>query len=251
MTIKIYKTVVEQIQALADHVIMIAQNVITIHGEFNIALAGGNSPKELYELLATDEYQNKIDWSKVNFFFGDERYVPADDKQSNSWMVQKSLFKHLNISSSQIFKVDTSLTPEQAAKKYDETIMNHFKQLPVRFDLMLLGLGDNSHTASLFPFTSVLSEKSPTVKAIFIKEQNSYRITMTAPLINQSQHIAFLVYGKEKAEAVYHVLKDVRNAEKYPAQLINPDAGELQWFLDKDAALLLNIDPLNVNHKAL
>ena len=251
MTIKIYKTVVEQIQALADHVIMIAQNVITTYGEFNIALAGGNSPKKLYELLATDEYQKKIDWSKVNFFFGDERYVPAADTQRNSWMVQKYLFEHLNISSSQIFKVDTSLPPEQAAKKYDETITTHFKQLPVRFDLMLLGLGDNSHTASLFPFTSVLSEKSPTVKAIFIKEQNSYRITMTAPLINQSQHIAFLVYGKEKAEAVYHVLKDVRNAEKYPAQLINPNAGELQWFLDNDAALLLNIDPLNVNHKTL
>ena len=251
MTIKIYKTVVEQIQALADHVIMIAQNVITTYGEFNIALAGGNSPKKLYELLATDEYQKKIDWSKVNFFFGDERYVPAADTQRNSWMVQKYLFEHLNISSSQIFKVDTSLPPAQAAKKYDETITTHFKQLPVRFDLMLLGLGDNSHTASLFPFTSVVSEKSPTVKAIFIKEQNSYRITMTAPLINQSQHIAFLVYGKEKAEAVYHVLKDVRNAEKYPAQLINPNAGELQWFLDNDAALLLNIDPLNVNHKTL
>lgn len=244
MTINVFKTENELISAIAIYFIKIAQHTIEEKGIFNTALAGGNSPKKFYQMLSSDEFKNKIDWSKVNFFFGDERYVPAADAQRNSWMVQKYLFEPLNISSSQILEVDTTLSPEQAAKKYDETIRTHFKHIPVRFDLMLLGLGDNSHTASLFPFTPVLAEKSPTVKAVFLKEQNSYRITMTVPLINQSKHIAFLVYGKEKAEAVYHVLKDVRNPEKYPAQLINPADGELHWFLDDNAASLLEFESL-------
>ena len=244
MTINVFKTENELISAIAIYFIKIAQHTIEEKGIFNTALAGGNSPKKFYQMLSSDEFKNKIDWSKVNFFFGDERYVPADDAERNSWMVQKYLFEPLNISSSQILEVDTTLSPEQAAKKYDETIRTHFKHIPVRFDLMLLGLGDNSHTASLFPFTPVLAEKSPTVKAVFLKEQNSYRITMTVPLINQSKHIAFLVYGKEKAEAVYHVLKDVRNPEKYPAQLINPADGELHWFLDDNAASLLEFESL-------
>ena len=244
MTINVFKTENELISAIAIYFIKIAQHTIEEKGIFNTALAGGNSPKKFYQMLSSDEFKNKIDWSKVNFFFGDERYVPAADAQRNSWMVQKYLFEPLNISSSQILEVDTTLSPEQAAKKYDETIRTHFKHIPVRFDLMLLGLGDNSHTASLFPFTPVLAEKSPTVKAVFLKEQNSYRITMTVPLINQSKHIAFLVYGKEKAEAVYHVLKDVCNPEKYPAQLINPADGELHWFLDDNAASLLEFESL-------
>ena len=252
MKINIFKAPQEVIVSIALYFIKIANEAIQEHGSFNVALAGGNSPKKLYELLSSIEYKNKLDWRKVNVFFGDERCVPADDAESNSHMIEIALFNPLKISKSQIFKIDTTLSPEDAAKKYNETITLHFsegihshKHIPVRFDLMLLGLGDNAHTASLFPFTSVLAETSATVKAVFLNEQNSYRITMTAPLINQSKHIAFLVYGKEKAEAVYHVLQDVRDAEKYPAQLIKPTDGDLQWFLDEDAGSLLNTEPLN------
>ncbi len=236
MKINIFKAPQEVIVSIALHFIKIANNAIQEHGVCNVALAGGNSPKKLYELLATNQYKNQIDWSKINFFFGDERYLPADDTQSNSLMIQKSLFDPLKIPSSQIFKIDTTLTPDAAAKKYNETIAAHVKQMPIHFDFMLLGLGDNAHTASLFPFTCVLAETKATVKAVFLKDQNSYRITMTAPMINESKHIAFLVYGKEKAEAVYHVLKDARNVEKYPAQLIHPEEGEFHWFLDEAAA---------------
>lgn len=251
MKVNIYKTVKEQAHAVADHVVMVAQNVIAAHGVFNIALSGGNSPRKLYELLATDEYKRQIEWSKVNFFFGDERYVPADDAQSNSFMIQKCLFDPLEIPASQIFKFDTTLTPEEAAKEYNETIVAHVKLMPVRFDLMLLGLGDNAHTASLFPFNCVLAETFATVRAVFLEEQKTYRITMTAPMINESKHIAFLVYGKEKAQAVYHVLKDIRNPAKYPAQLIHPADGELQWFLDEDAASLLNNATINYINRPL
>lgn len=251
MTINIYKTRQELIISIARHFIKIVSAAIDDRGAVNVVLAGGNSPKKLYQLLATDEYKNQVDWSKINFFFGDERYVPADDAQSNSLMIQKTLFDPLKIPASQIFKIDTTRTPDSAAKKYNETIVAHVKKMPVRFDFMLLGLGDNAHTASLFPFTPVLAETYATVKAVFLKEQNSYRITMTAPLINQSKHIAFLVYGKEKTEAVHHVLKDVRDAEKYPAQLIHSADGELQWFLDEDAASLLYDDTINYINKSL
>ena len=225
--------------SLAENFVKIANEAIQENGICNIVLAGGNSPQKLYELLTTDAYKTQVDWRKIYFFFGDERYVPADDPQSNSFMVQKALFNSLKISQSHIFKIDTTLSPVEAAKKYDATIVSHFKNKRVQFDLILLGLGDNAHTASLFPFTPILSESTATVMAVFLKEQNSTRITMTAPLINQSKHIVFLVYGKEKAEAVYHVLKYVQDVAKYPAQLINPVSGELQWFLDEAAASLL------------
>lgn len=239
MEINIFKTQQELIVSIALQFIKTVNAAIDDKGAVNVALAGGNSPKKLYELLATDEYKTRINWNKVNFFFSDERYVPADDAQSNSNMIQKCLFDRLKIPAAQIFKIDTRLTPDDAAKKYIETIEAHVKQMPVRFDFMLLGLGSNAHTASLFPFTCVLADTYATVKAVLLQDQNSYRITMTAPMINESKHIAFLVYGNAKAEAVYHVLKDIRNPEKYPAQLIHPAEGELQWFLDEDAASLL------------
>ena len=239
MNINIFKNQQELVQSTTLYFIKIAHESIAEKGTFNVALAGGNSPKKLYELLSTDEYKNQVDWRNVYFFFGDERCVPADDPQSNARMVQESLFSPLKIAESQIFKTDTTLSPFEAAKQYHKTMLAHFNQQPIRFDLMLLGLGDNAHTASLFPFSSVLDDTSASVQAVFLKDQNSYRITMTAPLINQSKHIAFLVYGLEKAEAVYHVLIDDRNTEKFPAQLVKPITGELQWFLDEAAASLL------------
>ena len=239
MAVNIFKTEQDLLSAIALYFIKIAQQSIEEQNKFTVALAGGNSPRKLYELLSSHEFKNKIDWSKVNFFFGDERYVPSDDPQSNSLMSQTYLFDPLKINASQIFKVDTKLSPDESAEKYTNSITSYFKQMPVHFDLILLGLGDNAHTASLFPFTSVLEETSATVKSVFLKEQNSYRITMTAPMINQSKHILFLAYGKEKAEAVQHVLGNESNVQKYPAQLINPVDGELQWFLDEQAAALL------------
>ncbi len=160
--------------------------------------------------------------------------------QRNSLIAQHYLFDPLKINDAHIFKIDATLSPEAAALKYDKMISKHFKNNAACFDLILLGLGDNAHTASLFPNTNVLAEKTATVKSVFIKEQNQYRITMTAPLINQSKQIAFLVFGNEKATAVQHVFNDIINIEKYPAQLIHPLNGELHWFLDESAATLIN-----------
>ena len=236
MKINVFKTVQELLVAMADYFVSTAKSSISSRKEFNVALSGGSSPKRLYEILSSSDFKHQVEWDKVNFFFGDERYVPADDPDNNALMVKKALFDPLNISSSNIFTINTSLPPEEAAKKYTLTIANHFKDQKIRFDLVLLGLGDNSHTASLFPYTSVLSDKSASVKAVFLEEQNVYRITMTAPLINQERQIAFLVYGEAKTDAVRHVLEDVIDTEKYPAQLIHPEKGDLRWYLDEAAA---------------
>ena len=236
MKLNIYKTEKELLLAFADYFITTAKNFISENGMFNVVLTGGNSPKKLYELLADAPFNKKIDWTKLFFFFGDERCVPENDSDNNSAMVQHILFTPLHISPDKIFKINTTLPPKEAAAKYMEDIKNHFKGKASHFDLIILGLGENAHTASLFPNQSVLTETTATVKEIFLQEENRYRVTMTAPLINQAHHIAFLVYGKNKAEAVSHVLKDITDIQKYPAQLIKPVNGELQWFLDEASA---------------
>jgi 6-phosphogluconolactonase len=234
--IKVFNTESELLAAVASWFLESGQRAIQERGRFNVALSGGNSPRKLYKLLSTEGYLPEIDWSKVFFFFGDERFVPEDDPQRNALMAKQTLFDPLQIPKSNIFTVDTSLSPEKAAEQYAETIATHFKELPVRFDLILLGLGENAHTASLFPFTPVLEETAATVKAVFLKDQNSYRISFTAPLINQARHIAFLVFGKGKAEAARHVLSGKPDPMRYPAQLINPSDGNLLWFMDAPAA---------------
>lgn len=238
MKLDIFKSPQEVLERTAEYFLAIAAKSIAAEGKFSVALSGGSSPKKLYEILAS-KYSNKIDWSKVSFFFGDERYVPKTDPDSNYLMAKKALFDPLNISQSQIFPVDTVLQPDQAAKKYLEVISKFFNNAKIQFDLVLLGLGDNSHTASLFPNTSVLLDEVPSVKEVFLQDQKVYRITMTAPLINNAYNIAFLVYGEGKAEAVYHVIEDKVDINNFPAQLIKPDKGELLWFLDEPAAAKL------------
>jgi 6-phosphogluconolactonase len=234
--LKIFTTPERVLTALADFIVMESKEAIAKNGRFNIALSGGSSPKKLYELLASDDYKDKIEWKKVFFFFGDERYVPQDHKDSNYLMTVHALFVPLGIPDEQVFSVNTALSPAEAAKDYEQRMVLHFKNSSCRFDLILLGLGDNSHTASLFPFTTVLHEKKALVKEIFVDEVNMYRITFTAPLINEAHNIAFLVYGSGKAEAVHHILKDPTNIELYPAQLVKPIDGALYWFMDEAAA---------------
>jgi len=235
MKLNVLKTDNDVLLNLATFFATVAEKSIADNGRFSVALSGGSSPKKLYELLSTS-FKNKIEWDKVYFFFGDERYVPHTDKDSNYLMVKTALFDPLQINSSNIFAVDTSLSPEGAAEAYTEAVDDFFDGKPLQFDLVLLGLGDNSHTASLFPHTPVLHDKTASVKEVFLQDQQIYRITFTAPLINQAHHIAFLVYGEAKAIAVHHVLEDAKDIENYPAQLIAPVDGDVHWFLDEAAA---------------
>ena len=239
MELKIFKTPEQVITALAEFVIKKVNKSIQESGSCNLVLSGGNSPRELYKLLSTDLYSKQVNWSKVWFFFGDERFVPFTDPGNNGQMAKQFLLDPLKIDSSKIFYINTELEPLAAAADYEKLIRSHFGRNAIRFDLILLGLGDNAHTASLFPHTKVLYEMKSLVKAVFIEEISSWRITMTAPLINESQEIVFLVYGPSKAIAVQHILKGSKNIENYPAQLIEAEDGTVSWFLDRAAAELI------------
>ncbi|MGV8878525.1 MAG: 6-phosphogluconolactonase [Sphingobacteriaceae bacterium] len=240
MTKNVFKNNNDLLLAMADFFVKNAQKAIAGNDEFNLSLSGGSSPKKLYEMLASPDFNHLVDWKKVNFFFGDERYVSANDPESNALMAKTTLFKPLNIPDDQIFTVNTELSPEEAAKDYARQIDTHFKEKPVRFDLVLLGLGDDAHTASLFPGTTVINETSATIKSVFLSDKNVYRITMTAPLINQAHEVAFMLFGETKTMAVKQVFEGDRNPALYPAQLIAPQDGEVNWFMDEAAAAGLN-----------
>jgi len=238
MNLHIYSTPDEVIGKMAEFMVSTLNDVIKKNGICHLVLTGGNSPKKLYELLASPLFRNGVSWGNVYFYFGDERYVPFSHKDNNGRMVKECFFDPLNISQDHIFYMDTTSPPDISAQNYDKAIrQNMGNKYPV-FDLLLLGLGDNSHTASLFPGTDVLAEKIAGIRAVYLKDQDTYRITMTAPMINAAKSIAFLVFGETKADAVFQVLNGERNISLHPAQLIS--TGEsTHWFLDKEAVTLL------------
>ncbi|MBC6110468.1 6-phosphogluconolactonase [Pedobacter fastidiosus] len=239
MNLLIYKTPEELNQDLADYIIKIAEVSIEENDRFNFVLTGGGSPKGLYKILST-ECKDRIDWEKVYFFFGDERNVPADDENYNGLMAKKSLFEGLGTAPDHIFYIDTTLAPEKAAIEYKKTIDKHFNGSDIVFDFILLGMGDDGHTASIFPHTTLVKDEEATVSSVFVEKLNTYRISLTAPLINKAENVAFLVFGDNKADAIKHVIGDeVKDFETYPSQLIDPIDGKLTWFVDEAATKLL------------
>ncbi len=240
MKLNIYNSVAELNENLINYVVEIAKKSIEKKGRFDFVLTGGNSPKELYRELGTT-YKDKIDWTKVFFFFGDERYVLPNDKDYNGLMAKQNLFDPLDTNSDQIFYIDTTLPPGQSAVAYKKALDLHFRGKPIRFDLVLLGMGDDAHTASIFPETDLVKNEKKTVAAVWVKKLNTHRISLTAPLINNAENVAFITYGANKANALKHVIGDSeKNYSEYPAQLINPKSGNLDWFVDGEAAVLLN-----------
>lgn len=208
---------------------------------FRVALSGGSTPRRVYEVLATPGFSSRVEWDKVEIFWGDERYVPAYDRASNYRMADEALLRHVPLPSANIHRVLTEISlPQAAAVAYEDEIRQSFDSshsVP-HFDLIYLGLGTNGHTASLFPYSAALQESSRLVLADFIPEANAWRISMSAPLLNHGQTVAFLVTGKEKAQVLREVLVGARDPERLPAQLINPK-GELLWLVDEAAAAML------------
>ena len=239
MNLLIYKTLEELNQDLADYVIKIAEMSIEENDRFNFVLTGGSSPMALYNLLAT-ECEHRIEWEKVYFFFGDERNVAANDENYNGLMAKKTLLDPLGIKEDHIFYVDTTLAPEKAAIEYKKAIDKHFNGEDLAFDLILLGMGDDAHTASIFPSTTLVKDNEVNIASVFVEKLNTYRISFTAPLINKADNVAFLVFGENKAEALKHVIGDQdKNFDLYPSQLIDPIDGKLTWFTDEAATKLL------------
>jgi 6-phosphogluconolactonase len=233
MSLNVFKESSEAIEALAELFIKDAKLAIAKNDRFSVALSGGSSPKKLYELLAS-KYRNELDWKKVYFFFGDERYVAHNHPDSNYLMAKNAMLDSLQIADKQVFKVDTGLDPASAALDYQRCICGFFNDAPV-FDLILLGLGDDAHTASIFPGTELVWIDEEQVKEVYLKDKEVYRISFTAPLINDAKHVAFLTFGANKADAIKAVLEGEHDVAKYPAQLIKPVNGRLDWFVDEAA----------------
>ncbi len=215
-----------------------AAGAVRERGRFAVALAGGSTPRSAYELLARD-YADGVDWRRVHFFFGDERPVPPDHPDSNYRMAREALLAKVPAGS--VHRMRGELPPEEAALLYEEELRSFFAGEPVpRFDLILLGLGEDGHTASLFPHTRALEETGRLVVANPVPKLGTTRITLTLPVINAARAVIFLVSGREKAEALRAVLGGSADPRQYPARLVRPVAGELLWLADRTAAASLN-----------
>lgn len=238
--IKIFGTEEKLFKAAADLIVKLSEKSIAKNSRFTIALSGGHTPKRLYELLAETSYARAINWKKTFVFWSDERCVPQSSEDNNSHMASLALLNNVRIPAENIFPVPVNFQPAKAAVSYEQMIRTFFKEKEPAFDLVLLGLGDDGHTASLFPGNIILQEKTALVKEVFVEEKNTYRVTFTVPLINNAKNILFLVTGEDKSRIVRKVFLKPAAKQKFPAQLINPTSGNLQWFIDKPASELLN-----------
>lgn len=234
--IQIYNNTEEINTAAAVLFTAAAQKAIAEKGKFTAVLTGGSSPAGIYKLLASDDYKTKIDWSKVFIFWGDERWVPLNDDLSNAKMSYAALLSHVPIPSENIFEMyKDGVKPEDYAAAYEQSIRKVLGD-EGKFDLILLGMGDDGHTASLFPGEAVLKEQNKWVDAYYLAPQKMHRITLTAPLINKAEKIIVVAFGEKKAHALKEVTTGAYNPETYPMQLIKPVSGELLFLIDKSAA---------------
>jgi 6-phosphogluconolactonase len=216
----------------------VAEAAVDERGRFSVALSGGNTPRSVYALLASQH--KELPWDKLHIFFGDERAVPPQHPDSNFRMASESLLSLVPIPGKNVHRIRAELDPESAAQDYEDQLRVFFHLTAndwPRFDLVLLGLGDDGHTASLFPGTVALNECSRTVAANWVEKLQSYRITLTFPVLNYAAEVIFLVSGESKAQILSDVLKP--GEKKYPVQSVSPENGRLLWLADQDAARLL------------
>lgn len=206
-------------------------------GFFSAALSGGSTPKRMYQILSESPFKESTPWSRMHLFWSDERYVPLNDQRSNAGMAFKNLLDNVPVPKENIHPVPYLSSVEESAVSYEITLRDffsvHFKNASPSFHLVMLGMGRDGHTASLFPHNPVLNEKERWVKEVYL--QDSRRITITYPLINLAQNIVFLVQGKEKAPALSKVLKGQSGFEEFPAEGVRPAKGELYWLIDREA----------------
>jgi 6-phosphogluconolactonase len=222
--------------ALAEWITTDIETVLSTQDRYTWVLTGGNSPRQLYELLAAPPYLNRIDWSKVHIFWGDERAVPFSDSRNNAKMTYEHLLNKVPVVPGQVHVMKTDIAPEQSAAEYEKVLKDYFPGTGTTFNLVLNGMGDDGHTLSLFPHTAVIHEKNAWVKAFYLDAQQMFRITLTAPVVNRAAKVAFLTFGANKAHALAAVIQGERHIDLYPSQIIQPAGGELYWFVDEAAA---------------
>lgn len=226
--------------AAADLFVEEARKAAAGRGRFAVVLSGGETPRRTYALLARPPRRNRVPWERVHVFWGDERCVPPADPRSNERLAREVLLDHVPLPAEQIHPLRCAADPGQAAARYESLLRDFFGKEPPRFDLVFLGLGENGHTASLFPHTAVLAEQVRWAAEVYVSEQNLYRVTLTAPFLNRAAALAvFLVAGAGKAEILREVLEGPAAPRRLPAQLIRPAAGEVRWLVEREAARLV------------
>ena len=210
-------------------------------GVARLALSGGNTPRRSLQLLASEDhpFRDQMPWDKLELYFVDERNVPPDDKESNYRMVKESLLDHVPLAPERVFRMEGELPAQEAAARYESTLRNHLRlegaELPA-FDMVTLGMGPDGHTASLFPHTQALHEWMGLCVPNHVPQKDTWRITLTAPVINRGRDVVFLIAGADKSEPLREVLLGAYDPEKYPSQLIRPASGQLTLLLDRAAA---------------
>lgn len=235
MNLQILKNPEDLSHAAATHFVAKSHETISKNERFTVALSGGSTPKRLYELLAdpAEAFRDRIAWEKIHFFWSDERHVPPDHPESNYRMTYEALLSRVPLAKDNVHRVaGENPSASDAAAQYEEILKAVTGEALPQLDLILLGLGTDGHTASIFPGSEVLQETKRLVAAPWVEKFKSYRITMTLPLLNNGESVVFLVSGDEKAEIVKEVLE---GPERYPAQAVKPK-GELLWLLDEAAA---------------
>jgi 6-phosphogluconolactonase len=228
----------------AQYFVEMAGEAVAAHGRARIAISGGSTPKAAFALLADpgQPWRSRMPWADIDLFWVDERCVPPDDAESNYRMTREALLDHVPIHPDQIHRMEGELDPEVAASRYESELRNSLRlegaEIP-RFDLVALGIGPDGHTASLFPHTAAIHETSRLVTANHVPQKDTWRITLTWPVINRASSVFFLIAGTDKAAVLKEVLTGPRDVERLPSQLIWPSSGILTLILDKAAAALL------------
>lgn len=232
-----YADVTSLYHAIAETFVAQAQAAIAARGRFHVALSGGNTPRPLYEKLAAAPYRDALDWPRIEIWFGDERCVPPDAPRSNYRMVHEALLQHVSVPAANVHRMRGENPPAQAAQAYEHELQIGFGSgVRACMDLILLGLGDDGHTASLFPGTEVLHERQRQVCAQYVEVQQEWRLTLTLPVLNAAQALWVLVHGADKAGILQRVLEGPRQPEVLPIQNLAPVGGSLEWWLDTAAA---------------
>lgn len=242
VNLRVFDDTASLVRAAAKQFVELAGSAIDVRGRFDVAFSGGTTPRAMYALLARESaFREAIAWPRVHLFWGDERSVPHDHADSNYRMVREALLDHVAIPPDNVHPMPVDLAdPSAAASAYQAELRRCFENRLPRFDLVLLGLGADAHTASLFPGTAVISETARWVYANWVEKLQVYRRTLTAPVLNAGHAKIFLATGADKADAVYGVLCGARDVMQRPAQLIDPSLGGVTWLMDDAAAARLS-----------
>jgi 6-phosphogluconolactonase len=233
----IYKTIEILGEELALWICDLISSTLKKQEFFTLVLSGGETPKILFRKLASENIRKKIDWKRIQIFWGDERVVPFDDSRNNAKMACDLLIDHINIPTSQVHIIRTDIEPVFAAKEYDKLLRSFFHNTNKSFDLVLLGLGEDGHTLSLFPGSAILNDENEHwVDAVYREKERLFRITLMPLIVNRASNIVFMVDGMKKSAVLKKVIEETGAPPELPSQMIRPVAGELHFFLDEDVA---------------